>query len=181
VSSEDTRDEQDRDTTQIRGRILEEALVDAGFSDPFLGSARPETWAPLLRNVELFKGLSSADLRRIADVSKIAQVSAGQIIVREGLSSEAFYVQLTGIAMVYRGETVIAHSRRGDYYGEIGLLDGSTRTASVIADSDLWVVRIPRDAFFRLIEQHPSIAQTLLVGLAERYRRLEGTGSANPT
>lgn len=142
--------------------------------DQDLGAGRPESWAHLLGNVSLFAHLGKRDLRRIARASKIARVSAGQVIVREGFTAEAFYILLTGTATVERGGGApgIALSR-GDFFGELGLLDGAARTATVIADTDLWAARLPRESFLRLIDRQPAIARGLLAAMAERLRRVE--------
>jgi hypothetical protein len=136
------------DTSEIRGRVLQEALAEAGFVNPHLGAARPKTWAPLLGRVPLF-------------------------IVREAFSAEAFYILLTGKATVLRCGAADVGLSRGDFFGELALLDQAERTASVVADTDLWTARIPRESFFDLLDHQPTIARGLLVALAERVRRLE--------
>jgi CRP-like cAMP-binding protein len=161
------------DTSEIRGRVLHEALAEAGFVNPHSGAARPKTWAPLLGRVPLFAQLRKRDLRRIAGVAKIAHVSAGQFIVREAFSAEAFYILLTGKATVLRCGAADVGLSRGDFFGELALLDQAERTASVVADTDLWAARIPRESFFDLLDHQPTIARGLLVALAERVRRLE--------
>ena len=161
------------DTSQIRGRMLHDALAEAGLANPHLGAARPKTWAPLLGRVPLFAQLRKRDLRRIAGVAKVAHVSAGQFIVREGFSAEALYVLLTGKATVLRCGAADVGLSRGDFFGELGLLDEAERTASVVADTDLWAARLPRESFFDLLDHQPTIARGLLVALGERVRRLE--------
>ena len=61
----------------------------------------------------------------------------------------------------------------GDYFGEMALLDGEPRSASVEATTELHVMRLPRPAFDDLIARHPAVARRLLVELGERVRRLE--------
>jgi CRP/FNR family transcriptional regulator, cyclic AMP receptor protein len=161
------------EASQIRGRLLEDALAEAGFGNPQLGDAKPEAWANLLGDVPLFAELGKRHLRRIAKTAKVARVSAGQVVVREGFSAEAFYVLLTGQATVHRGGIDIAELHRGDYFGELGLLDGAPRTASVLASTDLWAVRLPRDRFLALLDDEPSITRGILATLVERLRRLE--------
>ena len=100
-------------------------------------------------------------------------MAAGQHIVREGFSAEAFYVLLTGSATVTRAGSEVGSLAEGDCFGELGLLDGEARTASVLADSDLWAVKIPRQSFLDLVDHHPTIARGLLAALAERLRVAE--------
>ena len=165
------------DTSQVRERILHEALAEAGFTNPNLGVAKPATWVHLLGTVPLFSQLRKRDLRSIAGLGKLAHVSAGQFLVREGFNAEAFYVLLTGTATVHRGCASDIRLSRGDFFGELGLLDGKARTASVVAVTDVWAARLPRDSFLELLDRQPSIARGLLAAMAERLRRVEAERS----
>ena len=162
-----------RATTQIRGLIRRAAPAEAGVSNPNPGIAKPEPWAHLLKSVPLFSSLGKRDLRRIAAASKITRVSAGQLIVREGFNAEAFYILLTGNATVQRPGAEDIGVSPGEFFGELGLLDGSPRTANVVAETDLWAVELPRQNFLDLVDHHPSIAHGLLQAMAGRLRRLE--------
>jgi CRP-like cAMP-binding protein len=154
-------------------RARDDALAEAGFGDSQQGVPRPETWAHLLGDVRLFAHLGKRDLRRIARAAKVVRVPAGQHMVRQGFSAEAFYVLLTGSASVDCAGSEVARLGRGDCFGELGLLDGEARTASVLADSDLWAVKLPRQAFLDLVDHQPTIARGLLAALAERLRAAE--------
>jgi CRP-like cAMP-binding protein len=168
---------QRRDDSQVRGRILNEALAEAGSANLHLAAAKPGKWAPLLGQVPLFAQLGKRDLRRIAAMAKIARFSAGQIIVREGFSAEAFYVLLTGRATVFRAGAADIRLSRGDFFGELGLLDGAVRTARVVADTDLWAAHLPRESFLDLVDRQSTIARGLLAAMAGRLRRLEAERS----
>jgi CRP-like cAMP-binding protein len=61
----------------------------------------------------------------------------------------------------------------GDFCGELGLLDGSPRSAGVVARTDVVAVRLPRTEFLDLVDHRPEIARALLADLAARVRRLE--------
>lgn len=125
-----------------------------------------------LERVPLFAGLTKRHLRKIASTSTIAHVPAGQHIVREGFSAEAFYVVLEGEAAV-TGTPTTSRLGAGDFCGELGLLDGSPRSASVVAETDVVAVRLPRKEFLDLVDHRPEIARALLADLAARVRRLE--------
>ena len=71
------------------------------------------------------------------------------------------------------GTPVRSHLGPGDFCGEMGLLDGSTRSASVLAETDVTAVKVPRKEFLDLVGRHAEIARALLVDLASRVRRLE--------
>jgi CRP/FNR family transcriptional regulator, cyclic AMP receptor protein len=125
-----------------------------------------------LQGVPLFAGLSKRHLRKIAGASTVAHVPAGQHIVRQGFSAEAFYVILDGAAVV-TGPPVTSQLGPGDFCGELGLLDGSPRSASILAQTDVVAVRLPRKEFLDLVDNRPEIGRALLAELAARVRRLE--------
>jgi CRP/FNR family cyclic AMP-dependent transcriptional regulator len=125
-----------------------------------------------LEQVPLFAGLTRRHLRKVAGASTVAHIAAGRHVVREGFSAEAFYVILEGEAIV-SGPPVGAPLRAGDFCGELGLLDGSPRSASVTARTDVVAVRLPRKEFLDLVDHRPEIARALLAHLAGRVRRLE--------
>jgi CRP/FNR family transcriptional regulator, cyclic AMP receptor protein len=173
VSDRPPRPAATSDVSCVREGVLYQALVEAGFRDAHLANAAPQVWAGVLGEVPLFSRLDAGDLHRIAEQAQVAQVSAGQSLVREGLSAESFYVILTGSATVRRqglGEVTLS---RGEFFGEAALLDAEPRTATVTANKDMWVMKISRRLFFELVDQQPSIARALLAGLVARLRRLE--------
>lgn len=149
------------------------AAAEGVFEDAQLAAAHPETWAPILADVPLFAGLRGRDHARIAKAAKLAHISAGEYICREGFTAEAFYVLLTGRAVVERGGGGRVALARGDFFGELGLIDGAPRTANVLAETDVWAARLPKDAFARLIDKEPAIARGIMEALVARIRRLE--------
>ena len=125
-----------------------------------------------LASVPLFAGLGKRELKKVAGAATVAHVPAGQHVVREGFTAEAFYVILEGEA---RATGTPGRSRLGvgDFCGEMGLLDGSTRSASILAQTNVTAVRLPRKEFLDLVDHHAEIARALLADLAARARRLE--------
>jgi CRP-like cAMP-binding protein len=95
------------------------------------------------------------------------------LIVREGFNAEAFYIVLTGKATVQRPGAEDVGVSPGEFFGELGLLDGSPRIANVVAETDLWALKLPRQNFLDLVDHQPSIARGLLQAMAGRLRRLE--------
>ena len=127
---------------------------------------------PALASVPLFAGLGKRELKKVAGTATVAHVPAGQHVVREGFTAEAFYVILEGEAHA-TGMPVRSHLGPGDFCGEMGLLDGSTRSASIVAETDVTAVKLPRKEFLDLVDRHSEIARALLADLAARVRRLE--------
>ncbi len=128
----------------------------------------------VLSRVPLFSGLSTRHLRRLSDLTEEARFMEGASIVKEGEEGDSFYVILAGQAKVVgRGGRVVAHLLPGDFFGEISLIDGGKRTASVVSETPLTTLILERKRFARMLEQEPGIAAKMLEELARRLRRLE--------
>ena len=163
---------------RVPEHVIDRALTEAGFGDAFAEPPKPKVWAGVLGEVPPFSQLAIRDLCRIAEAAKVVRAPAGRPIVRESFTAEGFYVLLTGSATVHRPGGQPVQLSRGDFFGELGLIDAAPRTATVVADTDLWLVKLPRDRFFELIDRRPTIARGLLEELARRIRRLESERSS---
>jgi CRP-like cAMP-binding protein len=127
----------------------------------------------MLAGVPLFAGLSARHLKRIGDLAETADYMAGASLVKEGTEGDAFYVIIEGLAKVVMGRRTINQLMPGDYFGEISLLDGGVRTASVVSETPLKVLMIDRKRFLKLLESESAIAINLLEGLARTIRRTD--------
>ena len=127
----------------------------------------------MLAGVPLFAGLSTRHLKRIGDLAETADYMAGASLVKEGTEGDAFYVIIEGLAKVVIGRRTINQLMPGDYFGEISLLDGGVRTASVVSETPLKVLVIDRKRFLKLLESESAIAINLLEGLARTIRRTD--------
>lgn len=130
----------------------------------------------LLSRVPLFDGLSKAQLGRIAALAEDSSYNAGRVIVKRDDPGKAFYVIVDGQAKVVKGKITTARAEAmlgpGDFFGELALLDGEPRAASVVAASPLATIRIERTAFRRMLREEPDIAIKLLEGMARRTRKI---------
>ncbi len=99
----------------------------------------------LLADVPLFAGLSRRHLRRLAGLAEEVPFGAGRTVVQNGSRGNAFYVIVEGTAKVLAGYSTRTFARLGpgDFFGELALLDGGPRTASVVAETPLVTIRIP--------------------------------------
>ena len=130
-------------------------------------------WLATLAEVPLFDGLSRRHLRQIAKLARIRRFAPSSAIVRAGDAGRSFYVLLDGSARVV-GET--GRSSRlgaGDYFGEMALLDGAPRSASVVAEGEVLALTIDRSGFAKLLRSEPRLAEALLRTLAARLRAAE--------
>jgi CRP/FNR family cyclic AMP-dependent transcriptional regulator len=127
----------------------------------------------ILQNVPLFKTLSEKQLRSLASEFTERKFSDGQELTSEGTGGAGFFVLESGTAKV----TVEGADRRtlgpGDYFGEIALIDGGVRTATVTATSDGVAHGLTRWQFKPLVESNGEIAWPLLEAMARRTRELE--------
>jgi CRP/FNR family cyclic AMP-dependent transcriptional regulator len=127
----------------------------------------------LLARVPLFAGLSRRHLRAMADRADQVEFRPGEAIVVEGMRGGAFFAIVEGKARVTRGKRTLATLGPGDFFGELALLDGGERTASVGATTPMLCVRIFKRAFDRLIAEEPGVSTRMLSVLAARLRRAE--------
>jgi CRP/FNR family transcriptional regulator, cyclic AMP receptor protein len=137
---------------------------------------RPKTrdWEDVLRALPLFANLSARHVRQVAKLAEFVEFSPGDFIVQVGEPGYAFYLILSGNAKVL-GRPRARTLSPGDFFGEMALIDGEPRSATVTASSDVHAMRLSRKPFLRLLEQEPRIALTILAELASRVRRLEGS------
>ena len=144
---------------------------------PTVGTVAPlgASGARVLSHVPLFAGLSARDLRRVAGLAEETWFNPGRIVVQEGKTASSFYVVLDGTARVTRGGAgrTVRKLGPGDHFGELALLTGGLRTASVIAETSLDTIRIQRTAFRKLLIKEPEVGLRLMAGLAERIADCE--------
>jgi CRP/FNR family cyclic AMP-dependent transcriptional regulator len=95
-----------------------------------------------LKSIPLFENVSDDELSQIAPFAEEARVKAGTQLVREGDFSYEFFAIEEGEAEVTRGGDHVADLGPGDFFGEIGLLEKHTRTASVEAKTDMQLVTL---------------------------------------
>jgi hypothetical protein len=129
----------------------------------------------LLENCDLFADVSAGGIDELAEAALELPVDSGQVVVREGGAADAFYVIIDGqFSVTSQGEhgtgSPLGHLTAGDYFGEIGLLEHMSRTATVTSMSRGKLLKIDEDAFLTaLTEFAPSPA--LLDGASLRLQR----------
>jgi CRP/FNR family transcriptional regulator, cyclic AMP receptor protein len=127
----------------------------------------------VLHAVPLFEGLSAKQLRAVADLTEVARFMAGVSIVKQGVIGDSFYVVLTGQAKVVASGRTLNRLLPGGYFGEISLLDGGPRTASVVSETEMTLVMIAQADFLAMLARNPDISICLLEGLARAVRRMD--------
>ena len=134
--------------------------------------------ADLLAQVPLFEGLSRRHLKQIAERADEISFRDKETIIEAGEPGGTFFVIVEGEVKVMRGNRVIARAGPGEFFGEISLLDGGPRTASVVADSPVIAIRLFKSSFDKLVTQEPKVATKILAAIARRLREAEKTISS---
>ena len=122
----------------------------------------------ILRRVPLFEELDEPELQSIADLMNEANVPSGGIVTAEGGPGDGFFVIESGEAEVTIEGIPRGVMSAGDYFGEIALLLGSSRTATVTASTDLRCYALTPWDFRTLVEGAPSIAWKVMQSMAAR-------------
>jgi|1185.fasta_scaffold1155935_1 CRP-like cAMP-binding protein len=145
----------------------------AALSAPHDSNRVGHDWLAALAEVPLFDGLSKRHLRRIAKLARVRRFAPGSTMVRTGEPGKSFFVLLDGSARVVRRSGRARRLGTGDYFGEMALLDGAARSASVVADGEVLALTIDRPGFTKILRAEPALAQALLGTLAARLRAAE--------
>lgn len=127
----------------------------------------------LLDRTRLFGGLRKKDVLAIIDSSKEVEHQPGRVIIVEGVPGVGFHLILEGTAMVSRNGRRVRVIGPGESFGDIAVIDGGPRSASVRAETPLRVLSLPPWQFKALLLEHPQIAYKLLVKLCVLLREAE--------
>jgi CRP/FNR family cyclic AMP-dependent transcriptional regulator len=132
--------------------------------------------AVLLDPVGLFQGTSPEARRTLSERGRLRTFEAGDVLMRQGEESDAMYVILEGRVRVERDTpdhaepAVLAELGANDVVGEIGVLDGGARTATVTALEQTRTLELHRTLLAVVLIQYPDVAAELLRTLSRRLR-----------
>jgi CRP-like cAMP-binding protein len=122
----------------------------------------------LLKRVPLFERCSKRELQEIAQIADEVDLPAGRKLTTEGASGREFVVLVEGAAEVRRKGRKINTLAAGDFAGEIALITGAPRTATVTTTEPSRVLVVTSSGFRSLLRESPSIQLKVLEALAER-------------
>jgi len=123
-----------------------------------------------LKKVPLFAGLDDRELGQIAETMRERRFPAGSTVTQEGAGGAGFFIVEEGQAEVTIAGEARSHIGPGDYFGEIALITGSLRTATITATTDLVCYGMTPWDFRPLVETNSVIAWKLLTAMAEKLR-----------
>ncbi len=133
-----------------------------------------------LSGLPLFATLPDAALHRLERATRVLDLPAGTVLIRQGEPAGSAFIVRTGRLEVLVGDTVVRELGPGQVLGELALLTGEPRSATVRARRDTTVVEIPREALEDVLATDPSAARFVLGQVADRLRTLGAGGAAPP-
>lgn len=134
-----------------------------------------------LANIPLFDSLSESDLERLATWFDVRTVGDGANLMSEGDAGYSFYVLIEGTAVVTAEDATVATYGPGDFFGEIAILGGGRRSATVTTTSPARLLVMFGTEFRRLEQEQPAIATRLESAMRQRQEELLqlGQGAAD--
>lgn len=126
-----------------------------------------------IRSLPIFAGCTEPELDEIDRLADEVHVAAGRTILRQGDLGQEFAVIISGEADVVKDGKKVATLGPGSYFGEVALLDAVTRTASIVAATDMTLEVIDRRGFNTLLDDLPRLSRSMLRGTARRLAELE--------
>jgi CRP/FNR family cyclic AMP-dependent transcriptional regulator len=127
----------------------------------------------LLKKVPLFSNLSQRHLGKISKHLDQVQVKREWVLAQEGKIGWELIFVVDGKARVEKNGKLIRQLSRGDFFGEISLIDGGPRTATVIAETDMTIWTVHKRSFDHLLNTIPGLQKKMLVSLCKYLRRAE--------
>lgn len=124
----------------------------------------------LLKSIDLFSQIPGEDLSQIAQITDQVQFEEGDEIFHEGDPGDSLYLVIEGRIRVHRGGVEVAVLGERQVFGEMALLDSEPRSASVLAVTDLTLLKIARDDFNEILAEKAEIAQGIIKVLTRRLR-----------
>ncbi|MES2771554.1 MAG: Crp/Fnr family transcriptional regulator [Pseudomonadota bacterium] len=134
---------------------------------------------PLLHSLPMFSGVTDAQLSQIALFARYRQVPRNTVIVRAGDHSDSLYVIVSGSVKVLNTdlegrEVILTLLGRGDFFGEMTLIDGSPRSADVLSTEATDLLIIPKLEFERCLTGSFELCLNIMKGLVQRLREADG-------
>ncbi len=126
-----------------------------------------------LSQIELFSELSVKEIKKIASFMTSMTVKKGRDLTVQGTPGREFMVIETGEASVRRNGRPIATLSPGDFFGELAVIAGVPRTATVTAETDMNVEVLNRREFSSMLDESPRLAKKILVGAVKRLHEIE--------
>ncbi|MGH7279764.1 MAG: Crp/Fnr family transcriptional regulator [Candidatus Rokuibacteriota bacterium] len=126
-----------------------------------------------LQKVPMLEDCTRKQLKAVAAISKVVEAPAGTVLTRTGDAGDEFFVLVDGSATAEVSPRKRRRMGPGEFFGEMSLLDGGPRSATVKAETDVRLLVIPRRSFQALLNEVPDLTRNILAVLSRRLRQLE--------
>lgn len=126
-----------------------------------------------LAQIELFAELNAKELKRVARFMTTVQITPGRDLTVQGSPGREFMIISEGEASVRRNGRLIATLGPGDFFGELAVVAGVPRTATVTAETPMVVEALNRRELSTVLDENPGIARKILIGAVKRLHELE--------
>lgn len=131
----------------------------------------------ILKQIPLFNGLEDSDLEKISEVVKERSLPSGTVLFKEGEKGDAFYLLKEGTVEVYKSEgdsdkkvTDISHKDESNFFGEMALIEGAPRNATIKTATECNLLEIDKLNFDMLLRLNSFIALRIMTALSKRFR-----------
>jgi CRP/FNR family cyclic AMP-dependent transcriptional regulator len=161
---------------ELIGRMMDGTISygDRGLEPvPSGASIKQDDKMDRLEDVPLFEECTRHQLRAVARITGVFDAPADAVLIRAGQPGDEFFLIVEGTARVHVSAQKRLRLRPGDFFGEMSLLDGEPRSATVVAETPLRLLVISRRNFRTLLEKVPGLTNNLLVTLCRRVRQAE--------
>lgn len=136
--------------------------------------AKSDTEAQLAE-IPIFSELSKKELKAVSRLMTPLTFPEGKVLTRQGDPGREFVIILSGTAKVDIDDKTVAHLSQGDFLGELSVVSGAPRTATVTATSELEAEVLNRREFMSLLDESPNVAKKILLGAVKRLQDNETT------
>lgn len=126
----------------------------------------------VLRAIPLFRACTDSELSRVDALVDGIDVGAGEILTREGRYEPQSFIIVSGEASVARAGGELATLKSGDFFGEMAILDGAARSATVTALTPMHLLVLDPRSLMSLLDI-PGVARLMLRGVVERLRKAD--------
>jgi CRP-like cAMP-binding protein len=127
----------------------------------------------LLKRVPIFSTLRKGHLRELVQLIDETQVKPEKVLVKQGRTGWDFYIIADGEARVEKNGKIINMLKPGDFFGEISLIDGGVRMASVISETEMTLLAVSNRSFMQLVDSIPGFSKAILIALCRYIRQAE--------
>ncbi len=136
-------------------------------------SERTHDLVDRLAAVPIFSGLARRHLKKLLDGAKTVDHQVGREVAVEGEGALGLHLILSGTAQVSIHGKSVRELKEDDYFGEISMIDGKKRSATVSVTTAMTTLVVPHVVFERLVRDEPDFARSLLLQLCARLREVE--------